>query len=715
MRAQHPGSSAGPPDDPQTMLEQAIREGQTSQIVNLIGQPRVSLNHREVTHDLQTPLMRLCHASLQPLQVAEPHQGSPNDNLVAAEDGPGHRPLTAAAEAALDTSAEATRKVLDTVDACYFTVDGGDETLDLDRKDALDRTLAMHACVSQNAAVLGWALARGCSLLVADRRGRNVLHYAACSGSDTIVDLALRHADALQALQTLDFQGYSPLDTARQSRQTSAVKRLGAVLRGKIPGDQGAGSISTPATLTKDKSKNQPLFPLHRHSVQGSLSRYEDLTDQTIATEPRSPQGTERSSHLLGPIIHHSTTDASSVPSPIRVTNKKQLSPEGNLYHVQKSPPLKENISLQKTSSIYKQNTALQTPHAYKITSTDLACCTKDQQIARNSHRGASPSVSSDLLKVPLASIPTQADNSLQDELPSRSETTMHRNPLAPCSGPRRDMEGPENDSIVTGSGHRLNTFKKYDMAVEALLSPHRSPQQRQRALTSRDSATRIHAPRGDPASTQKGNSKQQPAQPKSGLLAKRQQQSDNEHNETALFHEEPEGAETPDSSEAAYVFEEEIVLDTPRASGCHDGDSAASGGHRQSRPLQLAVRERRDSLSLPDLRDMTGQLVTGPARHDGPAGHQPRGLAHLLLASTAPGQSMGGQDCTGPEHNALHSRSDGNNTVGKLSPSASKSRQSSGQHQRNTAQREKAPIDTCQRDIRSSLPVIKTVRSDKD
>ena len=209
---QHPGVFK-PWDNPQAMLGQAIRDGETWLVLSLLGHPGVSLNHREVTHDLQTPLMRLCHAYLQPLPKTASHSKEVPDEVGKAElcgMNPSYRSTASQEQLAAPSSAAATLKILEIVDRLHLAEPAesrSPERIHLDRQDAVGRTLAMHACVSQNVAVLRWVLARGCSLLAADREGRNVLHYAACSGSEAAVDLALGHTDALNALQTLDYQG----------------------------------------------------------------------------------------------------------------------------------------------------------------------------------------------------------------------------------------------------------------------------------------------------------------------------------------------------------------------------------------------------------------------------------------------------------------------------------------------------------------------------
>ena len=538
--------------------------------------------------------------------------------------------------------------------------------------------------------------------------------------------------------------GYSPLDMARQSRHASAVKKLGAALRSKTPGDQSSDSIPATVMPTKDNSNTQQHFLQARKSLHSHCSsRGEDSTNQAIATEPRSPQaqGGVRSSpngtSVLNP-IRLSTADVNSIPSPFKMVNKKQMSPNKLLEPVNQ---LQVNSDAYQPdhSSIHTQNTLLPSPHSYKKQGIDLKIHTEDQQLLGISSGEPPPSVTTELLKVPLASIPTQADKSSPDESPTRIETNIIRHPLAPCSSPRRigtpvDRKQPfspcprqdseyRQDSVGMSSGHGLAKVKKYDQAVEALLSPHRSPQQRQKALMYRDNQSRLTISQGETASNYKDTSAtQQQDKSKFGLLAKRQQQPSNEKNGIVIFYEGIEDASTPDSSETSYVFEEEIVLDTPRVSERHEGNSH-NGGVTGSKlqQQQLEVRERRDSLSLPDLRDMTGQLVTSretspifcSSRSDLVSVYQkdktwavktPRGRRNKDMTEISLDQ-----------HEDHHNRSYKDNSFRAQPSNSSTFHQASGQHHRNKDQRKKHHTDVCQRDMGDSLPIIKIGTSDKD
>ncbi|KAH9507737.1 hypothetical protein Btru_053589 [Bulinus truncatus] len=200
------------PDANQDLFGQAVRNGDTDQILWLLQTGQVDVNYRDVTHDLETPMMSLCHANLPlPPPASESTKDTDDRN------------------SSLRAILEAVRQV----------------GLRVDQQDALGKTLAMHACINHNDAMLRFAIERGCNPAVADRKGKNLMHYVAMSGSDVIASLVLDNMDVDQALRTLDYQvdcahnsqaavvlsaGYSPVDLARQKKHSALARQLSNAL-----------------------------------------------------------------------------------------------------------------------------------------------------------------------------------------------------------------------------------------------------------------------------------------------------------------------------------------------------------------------------------------------------------------------------------------------------------------------------------------------------
>ena len=425
---------------------------------------------------------------------------------------------------------------------------------------------------------------------------------------------------------------------ARQRRYTSAVKKLSAALRANSTTDQG----STPSALPRGENASTQLLraPLsHPRTLrQSPRSSDDDSGGRLIHAEPVSPRAHRLERASLGITqglgeIHHQRTHVTGVPSPRKALDvhkerpirEKPISPNRSLDPLQKSPQSKQTMSQVERSLVQFQNCLPSSPYGNKIHS-EAPFYNKlgfEQNVISNAvttKELLSPA-SVELFKASKARIPTTNDTeSLGNELDVKAEWSTQQ-PLAPCSAPRRRGTSRQRRSpfssntgiVVDGSTEvladknpvqGLAKLKKYDHAVEALLSPHRSHQPRQRTLISRDNDNTMNAQLGRIASNSKGS--QQQNHPKLGLLTKRHQKS------SEIWNARTEENDTPDSCDTTYIFEEEIFLDTPRNSGRDGGNGPRAGAcDHQHEEKPRACEQRRDSLSLPDLRDMTGQLVT--------------------------------------------------------------------------------------------------------
>ena len=83
----------------------------------------------------------------------------------------------------------------------------GSKHPNLDKQDAVGRTLAMHACISQNQPIISFLATQPFDVTLKDRTGNNVMHYAAGGGNEAIVASLLEHPEMPRALQVLNFHG----------------------------------------------------------------------------------------------------------------------------------------------------------------------------------------------------------------------------------------------------------------------------------------------------------------------------------------------------------------------------------------------------------------------------------------------------------------------------------------------------------------------------
>ncbi|GFS00990.1 ankyrin-2 [Elysia marginata] len=694
---------------PQEMLEKAIRDGLGWQVVKLISHPEVSLNYRQVTNDLQTPLMRLCHAKLELLPAAGLQTDCRNDDLNREQCSVPEHSFTSLAEDTTPASSSdiATQKVLREVDRCRLEENGRCERVNLEMHDALNRTLAMHACVSHNVAILRWTLARGCSILAADREGRNVLHYAACSGSDDIVDLAVNHVEALNALQTLDYQGYSPLDLARQRRHTGAVKKLVAALRSK---DSDVSSVPIAATAPirqqeSDAKVVRPPFPHPQTLLQPRRSpqNYGDSTNHAFSSESSSEEKTNAILHGGSPVLGRvcrSKADTKGRLMASEFFSHKTLSPNRGLNPINRAAQIKATPKPTENPLFQAQNPLVRNSH------TNLQTHNTDRQTFGIKGKEPRSFVPTDLHKVPLAGIPSQAENSARAE-PPPVDDTISPQPLRQCSN--LPWGGTSPSTVSVAPSRSPAKLKKCENTCEAFLSPVCSPRQRQRALKATDTEGKANI---SPAATAVNRKDflhtQHINQEKVDLLTKRHQQSNSDNIETETSHVK---TETPDSSDTSCVFEEEIVLDTPRAFGGHQDQKNAEnrGGLRGG---------RRDSLSLPDLRDMTGQLVT--SREVSPIFStvtSPRHQQETVWAVKSPATSRNDDR---PEFHVISGNDDSyakhrkDEELGIQFQNSSNKNHVRERHLRNTGTRKKPHNENHQGDKGSTLPVINSGVSEK-
>uniref|UniRef100_A0A2C9KWF8 Uncharacterized protein n=1 Tax=Biomphalaria glabrata TaxID=6526 RepID=A0A2C9KWF8_BIOGL len=499
------------PDVNQELFNQALRDGDTDQILWLFKSDAVDVNFRDFTHDLETPLMKLCHADLRP------------------------RPD----EPASDTRSS-TLNILSTVTAI---------SLKVDQQDALGRTLAMHACISNNDIMLRFAIEHGCDPAVTDRMGKNLVHYLAMSGSDTLVELVLEHLDVGQALRTLDFQGYSPVDLARQKKHSALARKLSNALVGskkedKVKAPQGGESESEEKVIAQTSQPASTVVPR-----RPPLTR-RDARMQVIYNPP--PDDVQTSGQGESGQRHRSVT-----PPPITTTNLGDREQQGNLVR---------SVSLRRPYIVKRAKENCEHDH---MTYTPRPSPTSLSTVASSSNRASQNSndgfiaVSRNQRRGHVSSREVYSEDQPGS---SRQHTclTLHDKNMRHLSArPGSDLPS-RDEKYRTG----LDGMNKSDID----LIPSQSPRQRLKPI---HNYKQIHSLGYEP-----GIPVLNPQRANTGAMF---EQTVPILPQTHLLH----------SSKGALSSNEEL-------------SQRHSGGHVSDRRT-----ERRSSISLPDLRDMTGCLVT--------------------------------------------------------------------------------------------------------
>ena len=148
--------------DPQKLLDKAIAAADVIEILRLLDDANLDLDRRDVGHDLQTPLMRMCH-------------------MLAASDS-------------LDG-------VLEKLETCAWNPNV---------QDATGRTLLMHACIADRLNVVLLCLDNGCDVDLTDVDGNSALVYAVRNGSVEIVNCFLETEECRSLLCKTNNFGQCP-------------------------------------------------------------------------------------------------------------------------------------------------------------------------------------------------------------------------------------------------------------------------------------------------------------------------------------------------------------------------------------------------------------------------------------------------------------------------------------------------------------------------
>ncbi|XP_076439240.1 uncharacterized protein LOC143278091 [Babylonia areolata] len=224
--------------DSQRQLSQAIAAADVERILFLLDDSDLDLDHRDVGHDLQTPLMRMCHMRAGNVEV---------------------------------------EGVTERLERCAWNPNVQDVT---------GRTLLMHACIATRLPVVLLCLDNGCDVSLADRDGNSALVYAVRSGSEDVVSLFLELGECRPLLEKKNNLGQTPLDVAAQDGLDTMVILLSAHLppspvpalpraalgppspRSPVPALPRA-ALGPPSPRSPEPCRRGPQAALHRSSSEG--------------------------------------------------------------------------------------------------------------------------------------------------------------------------------------------------------------------------------------------------------------------------------------------------------------------------------------------------------------------------------------------------------------------------------------------------------------
>ncbi|XP_041355962.1 uncharacterized protein LOC121373391 isoform X2 [Gigantopelta aegis] len=167
-----------PNGDLSKQVNDAISGGDVSRLISLLETRRVDVDSRDVSHDMTTVLMKVCHMNI--------------DN-------------------------EAQLAILDVLEDLEVNTDVG---------DAHGRTAVMHSCIGTKPNIVNFLLSLRCDLTLVDNAGNSVLTYAIKSGNIEILESVLEQDAAVELIKKKNNMGLLPLDLAWQTNNGRITKRI---------------------------------------------------------------------------------------------------------------------------------------------------------------------------------------------------------------------------------------------------------------------------------------------------------------------------------------------------------------------------------------------------------------------------------------------------------------------------------------------------------
>ncbi|XP_045183845.2 uncharacterized protein LOC123542203 [Mercenaria mercenaria] len=174
-------------DATNTQLWDALNNGETGEVVTLLRGNVVDIDYRDVTHDLQTFLMRVCYVNIE------------------------------------------TEELLDILEAIF------DHSPDVNIKDSWGRTVLMHACIANKPVIIEGLLEyEYTDVGLVDFEGNSVLSFAVQNCDVFTLEDILQHRSGPKLLSIHNFKGQSPYTIAQKSGDKTVIKLFDSYLNKTI-------------------------------------------------------------------------------------------------------------------------------------------------------------------------------------------------------------------------------------------------------------------------------------------------------------------------------------------------------------------------------------------------------------------------------------------------------------------------------------------------
>ncbi|KAL3884410.1 hypothetical protein ACJMK2_024549 [Sinanodonta woodiana] len=166
-------------------LQHAFENIDYNKILDIIHDEKFDINQRDITHDLQTVLMKMCYLNLDKNEMEE-------------------------------------------IMASVFERDP-----DVNAQDSWGRTAIMHACIANNSVVFDCLMDQSVLRLeMLDFEGNSVLNYAVKNDDFCMVKDILQHQSGLGLINIYNSKGQSPLTLAKKMEKQKICTLLESVVNG---------------------------------------------------------------------------------------------------------------------------------------------------------------------------------------------------------------------------------------------------------------------------------------------------------------------------------------------------------------------------------------------------------------------------------------------------------------------------------------------------
>lgn len=166
-----------------TELWEALNEGDSDKVVSILRENDVDIDHRDVTHDLQTFLMRVCYVNIE------------------------------------------TSDLLEILEAIF------DRDPDVNIKDSWGRTVLMHACIANKPVIIEGLLDyQYTDVSLVDFEGNSALSFAVQNCDSFTLEDILHHPSGPKLLSIHNSKGQSPYTIAQKSGNKTTLRLFDSYL-----------------------------------------------------------------------------------------------------------------------------------------------------------------------------------------------------------------------------------------------------------------------------------------------------------------------------------------------------------------------------------------------------------------------------------------------------------------------------------------------------